>query len=147
MIRKLGFCLAVHSLAASPVAASPATGGSVHVEWQGLRSHKGVVRLCLTANKRYFPDCSKDPASVRLSVPAQQPAAELPAIAPGRYALSLLHDENDNGRLDTFAAIPREGFGFSRNPAIRFGPPRFTDTLFSVGSDAVSQTIRVRYLL
>lgn len=148
MIRTLGFVLTVLALGAAPgTAEASGQGASVRVEWQGLRSHKGVVRLCLTADKRYFPDCSKDPASVRLSVSAQQPDAELPGIAPGHYALSLVHDENGNGRLDTIAAIPREGFGFSRNPPIRFGPPRFADTLFAVGNDTVIQSIRVRYLL
>src|SRR4028118_1345450 len=34
-----------------------------------------------------------------------------PAVPPVSYALSVIHDENNNGRLDTFARIPREGFG------------------------------------
>ena len=37
---------------------------------------------------------------------------------------SLLHDENENSKLDTMLKIPKEGFGFSRNPAIRMGPPK-----------------------
>ena len=47
-------------------------------------------------------------------------------LGRGDYAVSVIHDENNNAKLDTFAGIPREGFGFSRNPAIRFGPPKFS---------------------
>jgi len=43
--------------------------------------------------------------------------------------------------------IPREGFGFSRNPAIRFGPPRYKDARFTLGADAQMQQVRIRYLL
>jgi uncharacterized protein (DUF2141 family) len=43
--------------------------------------------------------------------------------------------------------IPREGFGFSRNPAIGFGPPRFSAARFTLGSDAQKQQVRIRYLL
>jgi uncharacterized protein (DUF2141 family) len=43
--------------------------------------------------------------------------------------------------------MPREGFGFSRNPRLRMGPPRFTDAAFAVGETVVRQTVRVRYML
>jgi len=59
----------------------------------------------------------------------------------------VIHDENGNAKLDTLAGIPREGFGFSRNPAIRFGPPRFAAARFAVGGDANQQQIRMRYIL
>jgi uncharacterized protein (DUF2141 family) len=69
------------------------------------------------------------------------------AVAPGDYALALLHDENGNGKLDSFAMIPKEGFGFSNNPKIRFGAPRFAETRFAVGAGTTRQTVRMRYLL
>jgi len=61
--------------------------------------------------------------------------------------VAVIHDENSNSKLDTFAGIPREGFGFSRNPAIAFGPPRFTAARFTLDSDAEAQQIRMRYIL
>ena len=42
--------------------------------------------------------------------------------------------------------FPREGFGFSRNPAVRFGPPRFSAAQFTLASDAETQQIRMRYI-
>ena len=68
-------------------------------------------------------------------------------LASGAYAVSLFHDENGNGRLDTILGIPREGFGFSRNPPIRFGPPRFDAARFAVTSGEAAQQVRLKYLL
>ena len=61
--------------------------------------------------------------------------------------MAVIHDENDNARLDRFAGIPREGFGFSRNPPLGFGPPRFSAARFPVDGDAAMQQVRLRYLL
>lgn len=107
-----------------------------------------MVRLCLTRNPEHFPDCNRDPAAVKRSVPAGDAASiRIAGVAAGVYALSVIHDENGNGRLDRFLAIPREGFGFSRNPRIRMGPPRFDEVRFEVGAAPVRQDVRMRYLL
>lgn len=70
-----------------------------------------------------------------------------PLSAAGTYAISLVHDENSNGKLDIAVMIPREGFGFSRNPAIGFGPPKFKSAAFTVGVGTTSQTIKMKYML
>jgi uncharacterized protein (DUF2141 family) len=81
-------------------------------------------------------------------VPAAQAAAiHIAGVAAGSWALSVIHDENGNSRLDRFMAIPREGFGFSRNPAIRMGPPEFEEVRFPVAGAAVQQVVRMKYLL
>lgn len=115
--------------------------------FEQLRSIKGTIRLCLTRERRHFPDCKSDPAAFRQSGPARDASLDLKGIPPGAYALSIMHDENGNGRLDTFAGIPKEGFGFSRNPAIRFGPPNFAAVVFTVSGGHNRQAVRVRYLL
>ena len=71
---------------------------------------------------------------------------ELTGVAPGRYAIALLDDANRNGKADMALFLPREGFGFSRNAAARFGPPKFAAAAFDVGTDEVSIPIRMRYM-
>ncbi|MDR1227004.1 MAG: DUF2141 domain-containing protein [Prevotellaceae bacterium] len=62
----------------------------------------------------------------------------LDSVAPGNYAVSLFHDENDNGKLDTGAfGIPTEKTGFSNNAKGAYGPPKFDDCQFTVDDDTV----------
>ncbi|MGQ0589580.1 MAG: DUF2141 domain-containing protein [Sphingosinicella sp.] len=125
--------------------ASPA---ELEIQVQGLRNANGQVRLCLTRNPAHFPDCNGDPAAVKRSLPTRAAASiRLRGVAPGIYALSVIHDENGDGRLNRFMAIPREGFGFSRNPRIRMGPPRFDEVRFQVSGGVVRQAVQMRYLL
>lgn len=133
-------------MAASQIGAAPTT--DLTVEIAELRSVRGVVQVCLTRDASRFPNCKEDPAARRLKVPASAKLIlQIEGISPGGYALSAIHDENANGRLDKFGIVPREGFGFSRNPAIGFGPPSFNQAEFAIGGGKASQTIRMRYLL
>jgi uncharacterized protein (DUF2141 family) len=121
--------------------------GSLDAGIQGFRSQKGQVMVCLTAQPKNFPNCQNDPHARRMTVPTRLAAnlkfSDLPS---GNYALALIHDENGNGKLDTMMGIPREGFGFSNNPAIRFGPPSFKSATVTIGSAEVGETVRVKYL-
>jgi uncharacterized protein (DUF2141 family) len=117
------------------------------VDIANLRSHKGMVRVCLTADPANFPACIDDADAVTRSIPASADSLRFDGLARGDYAIAVIHDENGNKKLDTFAGIPREGFGFSRNPPITFGPPRFAAARFTLTSDADKQQVRMRYLL
>ncbi|WP_419809282.1 DUF2141 domain-containing protein [Sphingomonas sp.] len=112
-----------------------------------LRSAKGMIRVCLTADPGNFPACVDDRDAVTLSVPTRAGRFAFPALPRGDYALAVIHDENGNGRLDTFAGIPREGYGFSRNPAARFGPPRFAAARFTLDGAGREERVTVRYIL
>ena len=53
-------------------------------------------------------------------------------VTPGVYAIMVLHDANDNDRMD-FAdnGMPTENYGVSNNK-MNFGPPQFYDAKFEV---------------
>lgn len=121
--------------------------GELSVDVANLRSHKGFVRVCLTADPQNFPACIDDAQAVTRSIPASATNIRFEGLAHGDYAVAVIHDENGNRKLDTFAGIPREGFGFSRNPPVTFGPPRFSAARFTVAGDAETQQVRMRYLL
>lgn len=112
-----------------------------------VRNARGVVHACLTRDPRHFPDCRGDPLAVRSTVPATARLLHFPALPVGRYAVTLFHDENRNQRLDMMLGIPREGFGFSGNPRIRFGAPRFREVTIAVPAGQTDLTIRMQYLL
>ena len=146
------------ALAFQPVLAEPAVerakpaavglSGALDVSFEGLRSGKGYLRACLTKNPAYFPKCEKDPASFKLSV-AAGPKAKIAFgdVPPGDYALLVLHDENGNNKVDTMLGIPREGVGFSRNPRLMFGPPRFDAVRISIPAGPISSQVKLQYFL
>lgn len=121
--------------------------GTLDVRISELRSTKGVIRLCLTADPENFPGCTDDHNAVTRTFAAGERGVRIAGLGRGDYAVSVIHDENNNAKLDTFAGIPREGFGFSRNPAIRFGPPKFSAAEFPLAGDVTMQQVRIRYLL
>ena len=127
----------------------PPRGAELDVAVNGLRNVKGVVMLCLTRRPdAIYLRCDEDPARISRIVTAREAGAiHIKDMAPGDYSLLVIHDENRNGRLDKMLGMPREGFGFSRNPAIRFGPPRYGDVRFTVPVGRSRQAIKLRYLL
>src|SRR3546814_4318127 len=64
---------------------------TVEVSVTGLRSEQGQVLVCLTPNRKAFPDCSKDADSVRMAVKAAD-AGHLAVHAPaaGTYAIAVV---------------------------------------------------------
>lgn len=130
--------------AALVLGAAPITRLDVGVDH--MRSAKGLLRVCLTADPDNFPACVDDADAITRNVPAGVHAMRFDGLPLGTYAVAVIHDENGNAKLDTFAGIPKEGFGFSRNPAIRFGPPRFAAARFAVTGDVNQQQITMRYI-
>lgn len=54
-------------------------------------------------------------------------------LQSGGYAVSIFHDKDDDGELNTnFIGIPTEPYAFSNNAKGRFGPPNFEDCLFEL---------------
>lgn len=156
IIFKLGVIGAAVLIA--PVAAqSPAprsgagagTGAEVTVTITDMRNTSGVVRACMTNDPQRFPRCRDDAQSYRLVVPAGEAGTlRFRNVAPGTYAIALLHDENGNGKADrALSMIPREGFGFSRDAKVSMGPPSFGDAAIAVSAANQRQTIKMRYLL
>ncbi len=64
------------------------------------------------------------------------------SLAPGDYAISIFHDSNGNGDLDTnFIGIPKEPVALSNNARPKFGPPKYKDAVFTLAADGVVQRI------
>jgi len=127
---------------------APEATGAVDVRIVGARSAKGMIRACLTRNPRFFPNCDKDNTSFKASVHAAPDAViRFANVPPGDYAVTVLHDENENFKLDTTLGIPREGVGFSRNPRLVMSAPAFTATVFKVAGASVPLTVKLKYFL
>ena len=136
------------SASEAPAAVAPAISASIDLAITGLRSEKGNVLVCLSSNPKYFPDCTKDKNARKLKVSAvKADAIQIADVKPGTYAVALIHDENANGKMDLRLFLPREGFGFSRNPKIGMGPPKFESAQFTVGTDDAHYAVHMKYIL
>ena len=65
-------------------------------------------------------------------------------VEPGEYAISVHHDDNDNGKMDTnFIGIPKEPTGLSNGAVPKFGPPKYRDAAFRVGNEDLEMAIKL----
>lgn len=140
--------LALSSLGAAPAIAQPsAPTYDVTVEIDGLRDAKGVVRLCMTADRASFPQCQKGTSMSGTVAASKGPVRfTFHHVPAGTYAIAAFHDANRNGKMDKMMAMPTEGFAFSDNPPMRPRAPHFDEADFVVSGDRVEK-LRVRYIL
>ena len=128
---------------------TPAETSTITVHVTNLRSSEGVVRACMTTNPKLFPKCRGEEKAYSVVVPAASSVTlRFKHVIPGRYAIALLHDENNNGKADrALMMMPKEGYGFSRDAKVRMGPPKFKSAAFDVTGEDQTQSIRMRYML
>lgn len=139
--------LAIAVTGSALASAGPSPVHDVSVTIGGLRSERGQILACLTADPHTFPDCDRDPSARKATVAATgHVVIDFGPVPDGRYAISLFHDENGNGKLDKALMIPREGYGFSRDAPVRMGPPSFDKAAFAVAGQDARVTINVRYM-
>lgn len=136
------------SAADTPGATAPAAAASINLSISNIRSTKGDVLVCLSTNPKFFPDCRKDSKARKIKVSAASAnSVTIDAVKPGTYAIALIHDENANGKMDLRLFLPREGFGFSRNPKIGMGPPKFKSAQFTMGANDAKYAVKMKYIL
>ena len=123
-------------------------GADVEVKVEGLRSSDGSIRYSLFGAAEGYPqDGSK--AVRKGSAPIAEKASvfQIKDLTPGPYAISVIHDENNNEKLDTgLFGIPTEGIGASNNAKGSFGPPKFEDARFDVGAKGATQVIKIMHI-
>lgn len=124
------FMMLLFSLSLSALAAP----GEVQIQIDDMNSEKGHILYILFNAEEGFPD-DPDKSVRRGKISASEAKAgfSLKDLDNGEYAVSVIHDENDNDKLDTnFLGIPQEGVGFSNNPRLFFGAPSFDKCKFSL---------------
>ena len=102
-------------------------GAKVTVTVTSLKAATGDVYISVFNDPSAFPqDASRAVKTEKVKATGATATFVITGLPAGTYAFSTFHDENGNGKLDTgMFGIPKEGFGFSNNPVIRFGAPSF----------------------
>jgi uncharacterized protein (DUF2141 family) len=120
----------------------------IHVEISGLRNDKGQVLCALFTSADAFPKkANMAVARLTAKIAERQATCEFTGVARGTYAVSVVHDENANGKLDTnFIGMPREGVGASNDAKGHMGPPKFNAASFPFTGGRLDLKIHVKYL-
>jgi uncharacterized protein (DUF2141 family) len=139
----------LHAEEASPsVSTSTGECGSITVHISGLKPNIGLLGVSLYSSNKGFPgDHSKACATALKKVTGATDEVVFTNLPYGTYAVSVLHDENSNGKLDTtfLIGIPKEGIGVSNNPKARRGPPKYNDCTLTLDSKQLETTIFMMY--
>jgi uncharacterized protein (DUF2141 family) len=127
---------------------TPSKENLIHLEIVGMHNDKGRVLCSLFSSAADFPKkTDKAVAHAASDISHGQAICEFAGTAPGTYAVSVFHDENSNGKLDTnFMGIPREGVGASNNAKGHFGPPKFEAAAFQFSGGRLDLKITINYL-
>jgi uncharacterized protein (DUF2141 family) len=113
---------------------SKKTSLTLTIEVASFENTKGVLRVCVTDQKDDFlKSCA---FSKIVTVEDDTVSLKIENIEKGNYAVSVYHDENNSGILETGGVfgIPLEPYGFSNNPTMTFGPS-YKKSVFKMTSD------------
>jgi uncharacterized protein (DUF2141 family) len=134
----------ITALGLTMISSALSAQGKLEVTVRKIKETKGNVRVGLFINEKDF--LKKATIGKVVKVTAHEVVVNFEDLQPGDYAISIIHDENENGALDTnMIGIPKEGFAFGNNAMGTFGPPSFQSAKITIKKDLVKQVIDMKY--
>jgi len=120
---------------------------SLTVTVKDLRNNKGDVQFALYNKKGTIPDknYTKYYKIAVASIRNGSASTTFKGLPEGRYAVNILHDEDQNGQIAKGLMLPTEGIGFSNYNNIGIGnKPSFEKASFELNHDS-TKTVKVIY--
>ncbi|WP_146202854.1 DUF2141 domain-containing protein [Pedobacter paludis] len=119
--------------------------GTLNINTTGYNNSNGKAIIMLFEKGNEIP---KSPFKTLFS-PIKDGKAQFQFsdLAYGQYAALLLHDENNNGKIDHFLGLPSEQLGYSNNWQLGFftGMPSFKKLAFTYSASSQVQQINITY--
>jgi uncharacterized protein (DUF2141 family) len=148
-MKRLTILVASLALTGTDATARGDTTATIVVEVSTFRNTHGVLGCQLYNSGVGFPDTwPTDPRfNKRVPVSGATTTCTFPNMAPGTYAVAVIHDENSNGKLDTnILGIPTEGYGISNNHTHALRRPTWDESkLVVTGGTTVTTRVALRY--
>ena len=118
------------------------------IEVDGIKNQSGKICATLFSESKGFPSDSKQALQSECIEVKETPQKLIfKNLKPGTYAVALIHDANGDGILNSNSfRMPTEGFGFSKNPLVLTGPPKFNDAAVKVEGVNTDIQIKLQYL-
>jgi uncharacterized protein (DUF2141 family) len=124
----------------------PLPPNAAPVRINGLSNDRGRVAVALFASADAFPDQKRALAGQLAKIEKGRAVVRFAGLRPGTYAVAVLHDENQNSKMDfNFLGMPLEGYGFSNDASAPFGPPSFKAAAFELTPRDSFIPVRIRY--
>ena len=99
------------------------------VKITGLKSNKGTIIIGIYNSEIGF--LKNHFKSDLVKIKKKKATIVFKNLAAGEYAVSFIHDENKNNKMDTnFFGFPEEDYGCSNNAKSFIGPPKYEDAKF-----------------
>jgi uncharacterized protein (DUF2141 family) len=138
--------LLLGSASGAPAPGEPPGTASLTVRIQGLKNDRGQVAVALFARAEGFPRSERAFRGQLARIEGGRALVSFRSLRPGTYAVAVLHDENQNNKMDfNFLGMPLEGYGFSNDASALFGPPSFQRASFRLLPRPSAVTISARY--
>lgn len=117
------------------------------IKVDGLNSQKGEVCLKLFSASSGFPNSNKSAVERQcVKITDNSLFITLKDIPSGSYAAAVFHDVYGDRQLHRNSlGMPTEGYGFSNNPVVHNGPPKYGDCVFIVAGSDTSIKIKMNY--
>jgi uncharacterized protein (DUF2141 family) len=136
-------------LPATPLRSQTPATAELTIKVVGARNAKGKVRVAIFRDAKGFPDVPADAWKENVAdIDAKALTAEtvFPGLPPGTYAVTVIHDENGDGKMDkNFLGMPKEGHAASNNPDPKRRAPRFEEARFTLSAPALTLETRLLY--
>ncbi len=126
----------------------PVVQEGINLTITNLRNDKGFVLVSLFKDGVGYPDdATKAFKTAKVPIKDKKGSFLFSDLPTGTYAISILHDENNDQKMNkSFLGLPKEGYGFSNNAIGAFGPPALKKASFRHTQNALTQvTIRAKY--
>lgn len=122
-----------------------ADSGKLLVDLDNVRDDSGQIRASIYSDPDTFRKEEKALKIVSLPARTGKITLSLDGLAPGRYAVMVYHDANNDQKLNLrFGMFPTEGYGLSNNPTV-MGPPKFSESVFDLKAGDNRIAIKLTY--
>lgn len=111
----------------------------LNVHFNNLKSNEGKIRVALFEGKENYAKKSAV-KTVALVIENNKAIWKVDSVEVGKkYIITAFHDENENEKIDLgMMQIPIEGYAFSNNAPIEFGPPNPDKMLFEIEKEKIT---------
>lgn len=124
-----------------------AQNNSLTIIITGLKNNNGQIIMDIFNSGNGFPMKTENAIfRKKITIPKEGKVVfHIEGIKNGEYAFALIHDENNNDKLDlNFIGIPKEGVAASNNAKGFLSPPNYEDSSF-IFYNSLEQTIKMLY--